>query len=98
MNLHIPGIPYISPIPLLVVGDIEVGSEEFNFSDWEDLNKIEKAGALDDIAGVIESGEMPMKIYTVIHQDASLNESERELLINWAEEYGESLFEWLIIV
>lgn len=88
-----PWYSYISPVSLLVVRDIEVGKEELNFSNWEDLNKIEKAGALDDITGVIEIGEMPMKIYTIIHQDANLNDAERELLINWAEEYGESLFE-----
>ncbi len=88
-----PWYSYLSPVSLLVVHDIEEGREELNFSNWESFNKIEKAGAIDDIIGVIEAREMPIQIYTVIHQDASLSDSERELLIGWADEYSDSLFD-----
>ncbi len=88
-----PWYSHISPSSFLVVRDIKKGREDLNFSNWEELNKIEKAGAIDDIVGVIEEEEMPMQIYTVIHQNAKLTPSDRERLISWAEEYSEKLFD-----
>jgi len=42
---------------------------------------------------LIAEGEMPMKIYTIIHRDDALSESEIEIMVNWADEFAESLFE-----
>lgn len=88
-----PWYSHLSPVSILVVRDINVGRDELNFSNWENLKKIEKASALDDIYGIVEADEMPMPIYTLIHQDAKLSEEEKQLLLTWTEDFGESLFE-----
>ena len=33
----------------------------------------------------LEKDEMPLSSYTLIHNDAKLNEGEKKLLIDWAE-------------
>ena len=88
-----PWYSNISPVSFLVIRDIEVGRGELNFSQWESLSKLEKAGALDDIIGAVGEGEMPMKIYTAIHRDAMLSDNDVDLLVSWAENYSEKIFE-----
>ncbi len=88
-----PWYSKISPVSFLVVQDIEDGRQELNFSEWETMSKLDKAGALDDLSGEVQIGEMPLKIYTAIHRDAALSDEEIELLVAWAEAYSEKLFE-----
>jgi hypothetical protein len=33
----------------------------------------------------IESGEMPLKSYTLMHKGAKLNKQQKTMLINWLE-------------
>lgn len=88
-----PWYSAISPSSILVAHDIQEAREELNFSNWESLSKVEKASVLDDISTAVGEGEMPMQIYTLIHWNSSLSESERQLIVNWADEYAEKLFE-----
>lgn len=88
-----PWYSYVSPVSLLVSRDTRIGRDELNFSEWEKLDKIEKAEMLDEIAEEIEEGEMPMKIYPITHPDAKLSDSDREEMVLWAEIMAEALFE-----
>lgn len=88
-----PWYSYVSPVSLLVSRDTRIGRDELNFSEWEKLDKIEKAEMLDEIAEEIEEGEMPMKIYPITHPDAKLSDSDREEMVLWAEIMAEGLFE-----
>ncbi len=90
---HYPWYANISPSSLLIARDINEGRAKLNFSNWENLSKIEKAGALDDISDAITVDEMPMAIYTLIHRNAALNNDEKEVIISWANEFSERLFE-----
>lgn len=90
---HYPWYSYVAPISFLVSRDTKVGREEFNFSDWENYKKTDKAGILDGISDEVAEGEMPMKIYTLIHRNSALSDDEKEIIVNWADEFAESLFE-----
>lgn len=88
-----PWYAYVAPVSFLVSRDTRIGRGEFNFSDWEKLDKIEKAEMLDEMGEEVEEGEMPMKIYPITHPDAKLSESDREEFLLWTETMAESLFE-----
>lgn len=90
---HYPWYSYVIPVTYLVSHDVVEGREEFNFSNWEDYKKTEKAEILDGISEYVENGEMPMKIYTLIHRDAVLSDEEKEILVTWSEVFAEKLFE-----
>lgn len=88
-----PWYAYVAPVSWLVNKDIRVGREHLNFSDWETLSKMDKAKLLGNISDEIEAGNMPMPIYVLMHPEARLSIENRELLIKWTEDFGESLFE-----
>jgi hypothetical protein len=90
---HYPWYSYVAPISFLVSRDTRVGREKLNFSDWTGYKKSEMAGLLDDISVEVSEGEMPMKIFTIIHRDAVLSDNEKEIIVNWADVFTESLFE-----
>lgn len=88
-----PWYAYVAPVSFLVSRDIRIGREELNFSNWESFDKVEKAKLLDGIFEAVESEEMPMAIYPPLHPEAKLSIEDRELLMEWAEGFAESLFE-----
>ena len=90
---YYPWYSNISPSSILVARDTREGRSELNFSNWENLSRIEKIGALEDIVSAITLEEMPMPIYTLIHRNAVLNDEKREEIILWAEEYSDSLYD-----
>jgi hypothetical protein len=90
---HYPWYSYVAPVSFLVSRDTKVGREELNFSNWNKYSKSDMAGILDGISEEVSEGEMPMKIFTLIHQDASLSEQEKEIIVDWADIFVESLFE-----
>lgn len=88
-----PWYAYVAPVSFLISRDTKEGRGDLNFSNWEKLDKIEKAEMLDEIAEEVGEGEMPMEIYPIIHRDAKLTDKQREEIVMWAEEMAESLFE-----
>ena len=81
-----PWYSYVAPVSWLVAKDVREAREELNFSEWEDIDMIDQLGKLDDIYQEVETGNMPMGIYTLVHPSANLNEHQRQLIITWAEE------------
>ena len=88
-----PWYSYVAPVSFLISKDTREGRHHLNFSEWEKMDAIEKAEALDDIADEVEEGEMPLKIYTTMHSNARMSDADRNALAEWAEEMGEELFD-----
>ncbi len=88
-----PWYSYIAPVSFLVKRDTKVGRKELNFSDWESLDKKKKAKYLTNIIEEIEEGEMPFPPYLITHSDAKLSDEMKQALMDWADDYAESLFE-----
>jgi len=88
-----PWYSYVAPISFLVKRDTKEGRKELNFSDWESLNKKEKAKHLSDVIDEIDDGEMPFPPYLITHSDARMNDKTKQALMKWADSYAESLFE-----
>ncbi|TFV97277.1 cytochrome C [Algoriphagus kandeliae] len=80
-----PWYSHVAPFSWLVAKDIREGREELNFSEWENYDPLDQLAILDDIYGEVEEEEMPLPIYTWVHWDAKLEDSERKALMEWAE-------------
>ena len=80
-----PWYSHIAPSSWLVAKDIREGRDELNFSTWEDYDMMDKLGLLDDISIAVGEGEMPMEIYLYLHPSSKLDEAQRQLIIDWAE-------------
>ena len=70
---------------------IKDGKKELNFSEWESLSNRRKASKLRSIIKQIESGEMPLNSYTLIHKDAKLSKEETNEIINFITQLRDSL-------
>lgn len=88
-----PWYSYVAPVSFLISRDVREGRKKLNFSNWNKLSKVKKAKFLDGISDEITEGEMPMKIYPIMHSNANLTDDDRHKLADWADAYGESLFE-----
>lgn len=72
-----PWYTNIAPSSWLVQYDVDKGRDEFNFSEWQS-NPIEET---EELAEVIQEGEMPPSQYLLIHPEARLTSTEKSLLI-----------------
>jgi hypothetical protein len=67
----------------LVGHDVHEGREHLNFSEWEFLDARKRYHMKAEILEVIESGEMPMSIYLIMHGDAALTQKDKNILETW---------------
>lgn len=75
-----PWYTKVAPMKFLVAHDVEEGRSELNFSEWPPSD--EESGELaEEIAEVINEGEMPPRQYTLMHSDAALSDDEKQQLI-----------------
>lgn len=88
-----PWYSNVAPVSWLVVRDIRVGREHLNFSQWDSLSNMQKAKWISKIIDEVSEEEMPMSIYTMMHQEAKLDEGDRKVMVDWASDMGKSLFE-----
>ena len=87
-----PWYAYVAPSKWLVSFDTKEGRHHLNFSDWESLNKLDKAKILSEIADEVRGGDMPMPVYTIMHPKARLSEKDRTQIIDWTNRFGDQLF------
>jgi len=90
-NTVYPWYSHVAPVSWLVIRDVNNGREELNFSEWKSLSKRKQLKTLNNIAEEVESKEMPMPIYTIIHSDAILDEGAINLVVNWATTTAEQM-------
>ena len=73
-----PWYSNIAPVSWLVYRDVAEGRQKLNFSDWQNSNIRD----VDEIASVINEGEMPPFQYLPTHPAARLSTAEKSQLIN----------------
>lgn len=77
---HWPWYTAIIPVGNLIVSDVERGRAVLNFSDWEQTCcTLEQ---IDDTATIINTGDMPLPYYIILHPEARLSTVERGQLVN----------------
>lgn len=69
-----PWYAYIAPVGWLVAHDTHEGRASLNVSTGHNLD-------VDEMVDVIREGEMPLPIYTLMHADARLSDSDKQALI-----------------
>jgi len=88
-----PWYSYVAPVKFLIARDTKLGRGHLNLSEWQSLDKSEKAEAYYEMAEEVSDGEMPMKIYPIMHAKANLTSDQRNAFATWAETAAEKLYE-----
>jgi hypothetical protein len=81
-----PGYARVAPVSWLIERDVREGRREVNFSTWNRNDTRRRARKWKEIREQIEKKEMPPWIYTAVHGEARLSESDRRALLDWAEQ------------
>jgi hypothetical protein len=84
-----PWYSYVAPLSWYVARDVNAGRGALNFSDWPQDDPKRARKRWRHVADEVESGEMPLPIYTRIHRQARLDEQQRADLVNWAQAQSE---------
>ena len=71
-----PWYSRIAPVSWLVANDVNEGRSYFNVSEWD------RPQEGDEAAEIYAEGEMPPKIFLLMHPEARLSEGERQELYN----------------
>ncbi len=80
-----PWYANIQPLGFWLQHHIDEGKAELNFSVFNSYTDKKKAHKMEEVAEMVEKGEMPLESYTLIHGDAKLTKEEAEILITWAK-------------
>jgi len=71
-----PWYSSVAPVSWLVANDVSEGREHLNFSTWDQPNH-----GIEEIVEMVESGEMPLWEYALMHPRARLDEQQRTMLL-----------------
>jgi hypothetical protein len=84
-NTVYPWYSEVAPVSWYLAQHINEGKEHMNLSEWTVYNKNQQGHILKDFEEVLETHEMPLKSYLIIHKDAEMTNEQYEVLMNWVK-------------
>lgn len=80
-----PWYSWVAPSSWLVAYDVSEAREHLNFSTWGRYDAEERGENLEEIAEVLEEGEMPPWFYLPLHPDARLSDADLATVRAWTD-------------
>jgi heme-binding protein len=90
-NTRYPWYFNIQPAAWFMSNHVIDGKKELNFSEFGKRPLARQAKKLKKLAKEVEEGGMPLDSYTWIHKDAVLTETEKNTIINWANNLSQQI-------
>jgi len=90
-NTQYPWYNKVQPLAWLLENHIKEGKADLNFSDYGDYSKRRQKNKLKSIISQIRNDEMPIWSYTIIHNDAKISASDKEIIMEWFQQLKDSL-------
>ena len=90
-NTNYPWYSNIQPVAWIMANHIKKGKAKLNFSEFGSNSTRKQISKLKEIFDQIKDDEMPLSSYKVMHKDARLSQSEKDLLMNWMNKTADSL-------
>lgn len=77
---------YVQPGRWLVEKHIRQAKNELNFNEWGNYSARKQERLLHSMAEQVETGQMPLRSYTLLHKNAVLSKDQIEVLTKWLKE------------
>jgi hypothetical protein len=90
-NTAYPWYNNIQPVAWWLKSHIDDGKRGLNFSEFATYRIGKQYRRMDDINKQIKDGEMPLSSYTLIHGNAKLNDQQKLVIANWANNIRDSI-------
>ena len=81
-----PWYTYVQPVGWWVKNHIEEGKHHLNFSEFGTYSAKRQSHKMEECYELIEENEMPLKSYTIAHQNAVLDDATKQQLISYFKE------------
>lgn len=86
-NTNYVWFDYIQPARAFVDSHIGNGKKQLNFNEWASYSTRKQERLLNSIKKQIETKQMPLSSYLMLHNDAELNDEQINQLTNWLKEH-----------
>jgi hypothetical protein len=90
-NTRYPWYAEIQPVGWWLNNHIQDGKHDLNFSEFGTYRIRKQYRRLQQMRELIEKNEMPLSTYTIIHKDAVLTQSQKDLLFAWVKATRDSI-------
>ncbi len=77
---------YVQPARILAENHIKKAKEDLNFNEWGTYSNRKQERLLNSIKEQIKTKQMPLSSYTLMHNNAKLNDVQIKVLTNWLEQ------------
>lgn len=91
-NTAYPWYNNIQPVAWWLKNHVDEGKREINFNEFASYAIRRQYKKLEEISEQVKEDEMPLSSYTLIHTNAKLNNEQKTLLTNWADEVRKEIF------
>lgn len=85
-NTNYAWYDYVQPTRILVENHIKNAKEDLNFNEWGTYSNRKQERLINSIKEQIETKQMPLSSYTLMHKKAILNDEQIKTLTNWLKE------------
>ena len=79
-----PWYANVAPVSWFVIGHVDDGRRDMNFSNWGSYDKDKQSRRLRDMCELVQDGEMPLSTYTPLHPGSTLSTEDKKTLCDWA--------------
>lgn len=90
-NTRYPWYVNIQPLGWIMARHIKKGKQNLNFSQFGTYSKRKQADKLKSIAESLKDNTMPLSSYAIMHTDAKLSTTDKNLITDWASNAKDSL-------
>jgi len=84
-NTRYPWYNNFQPIAWYLANHVKDGKRSFNLNEFATYPVARQYDKIEEIKKQIDSGDMPLSSYTIIHRDAILTDAEKNTIITWSE-------------
>jgi hypothetical protein len=79
-----PWYANVAPVSWFVIGHVDDGRRDMNFSNWGSYDRDKQSRRLRDMCELVQDGEMPLSTYTPLHPGSTLSVEDKKALCDWA--------------
>jgi hypothetical protein len=81
-----PWYSHVAPVSWWIERHVREGRERLDLSQWETYSPWQRRDKLESICGLISTGRMPPRLYTSMHPEAKLTETDKKAVCTWVKE------------
>ncbi|MFA5835122.1 MAG: heme-binding domain-containing protein [Bacteroidota bacterium] len=90
-NTRYPWYAEVQPIGRWLNDHIQQGKKELNFSEFASYRPRRQFHKLEEVVEMVKENSMPLPSYTIMHNDAVLNDGQKALLYSWVSATHDSM-------